>query len=351
MNRRKFFKKSLIPGLLAASATGLVCQKSTQSESSDTILIDKVKRAMLSMQRASWEQGIAAQAFLEAGDDTMVYLMAKEAVLRQTEEGRLSVVYTDNGVTDPAASGEAVLYAAKKWNDPELTQAADHMLSYLLEKAPRTKIGVISHTLNAKEIWIDSLYMAPPFIAACGKYKEALKQIEGIHKILWNPDKKLYSHRWSDDQKKFINEKFWGVGNGWALAGMCRVITLLPSSMKQEKEKLIHYLKETLDSCLRFVRADYLFHNDIDDTSTFIETNLSQMVAYTIFRGISEKWLEKRYLETALKMRKAVHKKVDAHGFVQGVCGAPFFNKPGRATEGQAFFILMEAAIKKIKFQ
>jgi rhamnogalacturonyl hydrolase YesR len=75
------------------------------------------------------------------------------------------------------------------------------------------------------------------------------------------------------------------------------------------------------------------------------------MVAYTIFRGISEKWLEKRYLETALKMRKAVHKKVDAHGFVQGVCGAPFFNKPGRATEGQAFFILMEAAIKKIKFQ
>jgi hypothetical protein len=31
-------------------------------------------------------------------------------------------------------------------------------------------------------------------------------------------------------------------------------------------------------------------------------------------------------------------------GFVQDVCGSPTFEVPGTATEGQAFFILMEAA-------
>ncbi len=31
---------------------------------------------------------------------------------------------------------------------------------------------------------------------------------------------------------------------------------------------------------------------------------------------------------------------------MQGVCGAPYFNRPGTATEGQAFFILMESAYR-----
>jgi hypothetical protein len=35
---------------------------------------------------------------------------------------------------------------------------------------------------------------------------------------------------------------------------------------------------------------------------------------------------------------------MDSFGYVQGVCGAPNFDHPGTATEGQAFCILMEAA-------
>jgi len=45
-------------------------------------------------------------------------------------------------------------------------------------------------------------------------------------------------------------------------------------------------------------------------------------------------------------MRQAAHAKVDKHGYVQDVAGAPTFQKPGRATEGQAFFLLMEAAYR-----
>jgi hypothetical protein len=35
---------------------------------------------------------------------------------------------------------------------------------------------------------------------------------------------------------------------------------------------------------------------------------------------------------------------VDQYGFVQGVCGAPTFDHAGVAAEGQAFFLMMEAA-------
>jgi hypothetical protein len=46
-------------------------------------------------------------------------------------------------------------------------------------------------------------------------------------------------------------------------------------------------------------------------------------------------------------MREAANNKVDAEGFVQGVCGAPHFNSAGTAAEGQALNILMEAAYRK----
>jgi hypothetical protein len=46
-------------------------------------------------------------------------------------------------------------------------------------------------------------------------------------------------------------------------------------------------------------------------------------------------------------MRAAAREKMDAYGYVQGVCGAPDFDRPGTSTEGQSFCILMEAAGSK----
>lgn len=96
------------------------------------------------------------------------------------------------------------------------------------------------------------------------------------------------------------------------------------------------------------MRPDGLFHDVIDDNDSFVETNLGQMIAYTIYNGLHSGWLLKSYQTQADKMRQAAHNKVDELGFVQGVCGAPHFNSPGRATEGQAFFILMEVAYSKM---
>jgi hypothetical protein len=45
------------------------------------VKVQKVKRALLGMQRAAWEQGVAAQAFLELGDTQQVVLMAHDAAL------------------------------------------------------------------------------------------------------------------------------------------------------------------------------------------------------------------------------------------------------------------------------
>jgi rhamnogalacturonyl hydrolase YesR len=303
---------------------------------------------MLSMQRYAWEQGVAAQALLELGEKELAVLMAKDAVLRQLPDGRLAVVSSNHGVTDPAANGEAVLYAAKVTGDHVLKQGADKMLDYLLNKAPKTKRGTLHHIDNKPQVWVDSMYMAPPFIAVAGRPDEAVKQIQGIRDLLWDSEKKLFSHIWDEDKNDYFRQDHWGVGNGWAAAGIARVIKALPEGMAEEKKVLIKYVREIIEGCLTHQRKDGFFYDVVDNPKTFVETNLAQMLAYTIYRGIQGGWLDASYRSHADLMRKAAHSKVDKLGLVQDVCGAPEFSSAGTATEGQAFFLLMEAAARDL---
>ena len=146
MDRRKFFVSTALAGGSIAAFPACKSESNDVKKNPQEEAIEKVRRAMFSMQRASWEHGVAAQAMLELGDNEMTYLMAKEAVLRQREDGRLAVLYTDNGVTDPAAAGEAVLKAYEMTREEDLKAAADKMLDWLLIKAPRSKEGTLYHT-------------------------------------------------------------------------------------------------------------------------------------------------------------------------------------------------------------
>ncbi len=319
----------------------------SKPENGDTIQM--VMNAMLAMQRRAWEQGVASQALLELGETDLMILFAKDAVVNQKKDGRLGLNEGDKPVADPASNGEPVLTAARLTGDKSLKLAADRMLEFLLHKAPKTTDGILYHNYIENMIWVDAFYMAPPFLSIAGYPEEAVKQIDGFRKILLDPEKKLYYHMWDQDRQRYERKLLWGVGNGWAASGMTRVLMSLPDSMKMEKERIKGYIKELINACLVYQRNDGLFHDILDDPSTFVETNSAQMFAYTIFRGVKGGWLDRSYLKYAMKMRKTVYSKVDSFGLIQGVCGAPNFNKPGTATEGQAFFLLMEAAYRDMQ--
>jgi unsaturated rhamnogalacturonyl hydrolase len=351
MKRRQFLCSTAIVSAAAAGGTTLLTScTNTKTGKTDPlqVLISKVMQGMLSVQRRSWEQGVASQALLELGETNLVILLAAEAVLQQFPDGRLAEVDSRNAVNDPASNGEAVLFAWEHTRDIKFRQAADDMLGYLMKTAPRAPDGTIYHNDDAPKVWIDGLYMAPPFIAIAGEPGDAVKQVEGYRKYLWNKNKKMFSHMWDEASKSFARADCWGVGNGWAAAGMTRIVKALPESMREEKQRIVGYITEVLEGCIAHQRKDGLFHDVVDDPSTFIETNLAQMLAYTIYRGCKAGWLDRSYLLKADSMRAAAHSKVDAYGMVQGVCGSPTFDHYGTACEGQAFFLLMEAAFRDL---
>lgn len=342
MRRRNFLK--LVPAGAAAANIGWNEKQAAADEKTEAATRGKVRQAMLCMQRDAWEQGVAAQAMLEAGEHDLVILLAREAALRQDADGRLATISCWAGVTDAAANGQAVLWAAAETRDAKLGAAAGKMLDYLLRKAPRTADGTLYHVSDKPQVWVDSLFMAPPFLAQAGQHAEAVRQIEGMRRRLWNQEKNLFSAVWDEGRQAFERQDCWGVGNGWAACGMTRVIHFLPAALAAEKKRLCGYVRAVLDGCLQYQRPDGLFHDVVDDARSFVETNLSQMLAYVMFRGVQNGWLPSAYLQKAALLRRAAWKQVDASGLVLGVCGSPEFSAPGTATEGQAFFLLMEAA-------
>lgn len=306
-------------------------------------MTERVKRALLAMQRHDWEQGVTAQAFLEAGDSDIAIALAVEGVNRQNADGRCCHIAGSPGVTDPCAVGEALVFAVEQTGDPALAAARDRLLHWALHDAPRNSAGVVYHFLHGQPIWVDTMYMLPPFLARVGAYDEAIRQLDGYWDILYTPENGLLAHQWSDAENRFTRRDAWAVGNGWAMAGMSRVIALLPES-HPGRARLIARVRQLIAAALPYQMEDGTFHDVLDDPATFREVNFAQMLAYTIYRGVKGGWLDASLLPHAEKARQAALAEVDAYGVVRNVCGAPNFDRLGVAPEGQAFHILMEAA-------
>ena len=312
-----------------------------QSESSQRI--ERAVAAAWAMERRDWEQGILAQALLEAGDRERVILLTTAAIVQGTPDGRLGVVVS-GGPTDPAMGGAAYAKAAEWTSDPRMRLAVDGLLDWIRHKAPRSVDGTLYHVFGAPEVWSDGFNGAPPFLAAMGFYDEAMAQINGFRQRLWNPRKQLLAHIWDDGKRELKDGNFWGGGNGWAAAGLARVIRSLPANRREDRGQLAEFARQLLDGCLAYQRSDGLFHDVVDQPATFVETNLAQMLAYASYIGVADGWLPAGYRVHADGMRLAARAKMDEYGFVQGACGAPNFDHPGVSTEAQSFCILMESA-------
>lgn len=310
--------------------------------------IEKVKNVMLAMQRFSWEQGVAAQAMWEIGEDSLALLMADEAIHRQTEDGRLGVTHPSMDAVDPGANGLPVWWAYRTTGKKIYKEAAEKMAAYFLS-APRSRAGLIYHNTDAHRTMIDGVYHMAPFLTAMGHADLALEQIRLFRKVHLDPRTHLYSQIWDDDQNGFSKKEFWGCGVGWMLGALSLTASQLEEREKSAKEELSAYLREGVESFLPWVTEKGLTHDILDDSSTFEETAAVAMTAYAIYRGIQAGILSGRYKETADRFYTIIESFVDEDGYLRQGCDAPTFDRPGVSAEDQAFALMCWAAKRDLE--
>lgn len=323
----------------------------------DDPIIERVKIALLCGQRCSWEQGTAAIAFYElhhpaSPTNSMIVNFAYDSITRTGKDGRVATQLNhpqnENAQNDPFVNLECLHHAYEITGDKKYVDAIDRHLQLYMKHGNKTADGVYSHLTDKCELWSDGMFMSPPVMLQLSKLHpelkaEAIAQVRGLQKYLQDPETKLWWHVYSADSQKFLRKLFWGVGIGWVCSGITRMVLYLQDST--EKDYLLALVKETLDAALGHINSDGSFHDIIDDKSTFKEFNLSQQLSYTIYRLMAKGYLPiPKYLTTAEKLESAARNQVNKWGYIHPVCGSPNFDAPGTASEGQSFFLLMEAA-------
>ena len=175
----------------------------------------RVLEALLGMQRQSWEQGVASHALLDLGLDSLVEVMARDAVTRQTAAGKLAEI-EDGGIVNSAANGEAVRWAAGRSGNARLADAFDRQLRWITHDAPRAGDGTLFHIEGTREVWVDTVYMVVPFLVLAGELTQAAAQLAGHRARLFDESAGLYAARWDEDTRRLTSGAFWGTGNGWS---------------------------------------------------------------------------------------------------------------------------------------
>lgn len=214
--------------------------------------IEKVAAKAMELSSHSWEYGTAAEALLELRDpaisvfsqnpfpngklpdihaDTVATLGYAKQHIRLNGE----TLFDDKwGVADPAALGVSAILLGL--SEPSYLDAAHRQAEYLLTKAPRwSSHGAISHRKDVEEVWADFVYMVPPFLAYYAVasnddtyLKEAIVQCAAYKNALSTKsigsDRGLWHHIVGPDND---DPGYWSTSNGWAAAGLARVLATL----------------------------------------------------------------------------------------------------------------------------
>ncbi|KDQ64943.1 hypothetical protein JAAARDRAFT_28605 [Jaapia argillacea MUCL 33604] len=349
----------------------------------DNVTIANVRARLLEIAQASWEVGTAAEALTELSwpalsvfrptafpppthlnatlNATDVLAIANETV-QSKPAGTLPLVGgTGVAAGDPASLGVAVLLA--NWtrtnlSDLSYASAATDELTFLLNDVPRTNDGAISHQTDQVQLWADFIYMAPPFIAyygilAGGTQELSLLQEAYTQCMLYRnylkDDGGLWRHvvlgTWQDNTH-------WATGNGWAAAGMLRVLETIhfssqASSLVDEQRNLTKWIEEIINGTWIHQQDNGTLLNTIDDPTSFADSSGTALLASVTYRmaGLTN---NTDYVGYANRAMKLIENSLDADGWLLNTVDPYVFNAPvsngTHSPEGQAFVILLHTA-------
>ena len=276
--------------------------------------------------------------------------------MRSSADGRLAMAYESAAVSDPASAGEVCLRAWEVSGDETYLKAARAMLNYLQHTAPRTSDGIICHNtvsfhegFSPYQLWIDGVYMVPPFLAVMGYLDDAAAQIRGYCKHLLDAETGLFFHIVDVQTGRFVRKLRWATGNGWAQMGIARVIEEAVKAGRNDlKEEMLVLEKSLLDSMLRYQLPDGRFHDILDDEASFVDGTSAMMMSAAIYRLVGIGLLDASYLPYADKAYSSVLTTIDDIGIIHEVCGCPDFLSEGTSAEAQAAFLMADAWKKRL---
>ena len=173
--------------------------------------------------------------------------------------------------------------------------------------------------------WCDALFMAPTvwmqMYAATGdrRYLDfAVKNWWVTTDYLYDPQEHLYFRDSTYFERREANGKrvFWSRGNGWVMAGLVRVLQLLPAN-DPSRTRFERLFQDMAGAVLKAQQPDGLWHASLLDPASYPlkETSGSGFYTYALAWGVNQGLLDGAKFKPAIrKAWTALVDCVDADG-------------------------------------
>jgi rhamnogalacturonyl hydrolase YesR len=167
--------------------------------------------------------------------------------------------------------------------------------------------------------WVDDMYMVGSLQVQAYRATGDQKYLDRAALFL-----KVYCDELQRENGLFHHREdapfFWGRGNGWAVAAMTEVLLVLPESHEHHPAILEAYRK-MMSTLASFQGEDGMWHQLIDDPSSYAESSSTGMFLYGLISGVDQGWLQgDRYTAVVEKGWEALAGYVNDKGEAMDVC-------------------------------
>jgi len=228
---------------------------------------------------------------------------------------------------DCGSMGSQILEGILRGNaqvTPEVSEAVAVIGDYIFRKQSRLPDGSFWRPGKEAAVWNDDLYMSVPFLVRYAEYSgrqeyldDAARQI--INFAGYTQDKDgLFFHAYFPDQRKTSPYK-WCRANGWTILSIVEFLSANGQNHK-DGDKILSIYKKHAEGLKRCQADSGLWRQVLDHPELWEETSSTAMFVYAIARGVNRGWLDKSYLQVALKGYEGLKKNITDEGAILNVC-------------------------------
>ncbi|MBN8216477.1 MAG: glycoside hydrolase family 88 protein [Spirochaetes bacterium] len=191
------------------------------------------------------------------------------------------------------ASAWLLLNGKLEGRDGVLAQACRDLVA----EHPRTRLGLFTFPNRPETLWIDAAFAVCPFLAMVGValkndawVDEAIRQILLLRGILLDGNTGLFRQAVGFSGPGVRSHDLWSRGNGWAAIALCELACVVPTTHPMGPTLRALFI-DHVEACRRTQDGDGLWHQQMDDRASYVETSGSGLILYAMGRGLETKLL------------------------------------------------------------
>ncbi|MBQ8866473.1 MAG: glycoside hydrolase family 88 protein [Bacteroidaceae bacterium] len=274
--------------------------------------------------KLKWDycHGVELQAFLRLeemyGDSRYFDYAESYCDTMVREDGTVVAYKREEYSLDRVNTGKILFNMYARTGEEKYKKALDLMYSQF-EGQPRTKEGGFWHKkVYPHQMWLDGLYMGCPFYAEYAArydkpeaFQDVINQFCVVARHTYDPATGLYKHAWDESREQFWCDKTtgqsahsWGRAMGWFAMALVESLEFIPVD-EPNRDSLLLILDNVVKQIERYQDSKTgLWYQVLDrsgDKGNYLESTVSAMFIYTLYKGIRLGVVPASYMKVADK--------------------------------------------------